>query len=188
MFCPVHALAAALKQLMHKFWVAIHIWQVHVPPQIWPCMRHVSSINASSWVDSCKLLCTLQVVDIEIPELELVRVAQMVSIGCEIAQACKGAYSNPKTRQQMNFDTRITLASTSRFLATDFLQVRTPKWLIELLKNCKAAKLHDNMILVWQRTSLVTQHRCWDQQHIIWLPEENPKQSYQVGSLSKMQA
>ena len=58
-----------------------------------------------------------------IPELELVRVAQMISIGCEIAQACKSASADPNTRRQMNLETRVTLASTSRFLATDFLQV-----------------------------------------------------------------
>ena len=61
--------------------------------------------------------------DVEIPELELVRVAQMVSIGCEIAQACKKAYADPITRSQMNAETRVTLASTTRFCATDFLQV-----------------------------------------------------------------
>ena len=59
----------------------------------------------------------------EIPELELVRVAQMVSIGCEIAQACKKAYANPLKKRQMNLETRVTLASTTRFSATDFLQV-----------------------------------------------------------------
>jgi len=66
------------------------------------------------------------VVDVEIPELELVRVAQMISIGCEIAEACKAAYSQQPTRRKMNLDSRVTLASTARFLATDFLQARSP--------------------------------------------------------------
>lgn len=64
--------------------------------------------------------------DVEIPELELVRVAQMISIGCEIAEACKPAYAHQPTRRRMNLDSRVTLASTSRFLATDFLQVGSP--------------------------------------------------------------
>lgn len=61
-------------------------------------------------------------VAVEIPELELVRAAQMVAIGCEIAQACKPAYLDARKRRQMNLETRVTLASTTRFLATDWLQ------------------------------------------------------------------
>ena len=65
----------------------------------------------------------MQIVDVSIPELELVRVAQMASIGCEIAQACKRAYAHHPTRRKMNLESRVTLASATRFLATDFLQV-----------------------------------------------------------------
>lgn len=62
--------------------------------------------------------------DVTIPELELARVAQMAAVGCEIAQVCKSAYLDPRKRRQMNLETRMTLATATRFLATDFLQVR----------------------------------------------------------------
>ena len=81
----------------------------------------LDSLSVAACTTSCR--CFWQVVEVTIPELELVRVAQMVAIGCEIAQACKHAYADPRKRRQMNLETRVTLASTSRFLATDFLQV-----------------------------------------------------------------
>ena len=62
-------------------------------------------------------------VEVCIPELELVRVAQMVCIGCEIAQAHKQSWADPELRRQLNPDTRGTMANATRFLATDFLQV-----------------------------------------------------------------
>ena len=80
------------------------------------------SFDVSEVLRSTQCGCALQIADVTIPELEMVKVAQMVSIGCEIAQACKAAYSNPCTRRQMNLETRFTLASTTRFLTTDFIQ------------------------------------------------------------------
>lgn len=65
----------------------------------------------------------MQVIDIEIPELESIRAAQMASVGCEIAQACKPAYSDMRKRRQMNLDSRLTLANAFSFTATDYLQV-----------------------------------------------------------------
>lgn len=70
------------------------------------------------------LLVFVKVVDVEIQDLEAIRVAQMASVGCEIAQACKIAYSSSSKRKQMNLETRFVLANAYNFTATDFIQVK----------------------------------------------------------------
>ena len=74
-----------------------------------------------------------QVVPICIPELEAVRVAQILTIAAELAQAYKWALAKPGLRRQLNADTRISLAAAMRFSATDFLQVRAGKRELELI-------------------------------------------------------
>lgn len=69
------------------------------------------------------LACRLQVVPICIPELEAVRVAQVLTIAAELGQAYKWALAEPALRAQLAPDTRISLATALRFTASDFLQV-----------------------------------------------------------------
>jgi hypothetical protein len=68
----------------------------------------------------------LQIVDVCIPELEYVRVAQILTIGCEIAEAYKHALATPELRRQFTLETRMSLGAAERFTATDYLQV----WLV----------------------------------------------------------
>jgi hypothetical protein len=65
----------------------------------------------------------LQIVDVCIPELEYVRVAQILTIGCEIAEAYKHALATPELRRQFTLETRMSLGAAERFTATDYLQV-----------------------------------------------------------------
>ncbi len=61
-----------------------------------------------------------------IPELELTRVAQLVTIGAELRQAHAGALRGAALRRRLQPDTRVTLACAARFTATDLLQARFP--------------------------------------------------------------
>lgn len=63
-----------------------------------------------------------QIVTISIPELELVRCAQIVTIAAELAQAYSPALSNPTLRTALAPETRVSLAMASRLTATDFIQ------------------------------------------------------------------
>lgn len=57
------------------------------------------------------------------PDLELVRVAQILTISSEMCQAYKFAMADSKLRSQFNLETRVSLAAAARFTATDYLQV-----------------------------------------------------------------
>lgn len=65
-----------------------------------------------------------QVTPVCVPELEQVRVAQILTISAELAQAYKWALADPDLRSQLNLETRVSLAAASRFTATDYLQAR----------------------------------------------------------------
>jgi hypothetical protein len=67
--------------------------------------------------------CRAQVVPVCVPELEQVRVAQVLTIAAELAQAYKWALADPKVRRELNLETRVSLAAAARFTATDYLQV-----------------------------------------------------------------
>ena len=60
------------------------------------------------------------------PELELVRVAQILTISSELCQAYKFAAANSSLRKQFNLETRVSLAAAAQFTATDYLQVSHP--------------------------------------------------------------
>lgn len=64
-----------------------------------------------------------EVVNICIPELEFVRVSQILTIGCELAEAYKQALSTPGLRRQFTLETRMSMMAAERFTATDYLQV-----------------------------------------------------------------
>lgn len=64
----------------------------------------------------------MQLVPVCIPELELTRVAQLVTIGAELRQAHHRALLTPALRRCLQPDTRVTLACAARFSATDLLQ------------------------------------------------------------------
>ena len=64
-----------------------------------------------------------QVVPICVPDLELVRVAQILTISSELCQAYKFAVADARLRKQFNLETRVSLAAAARFTATDYLQV-----------------------------------------------------------------
>ena len=64
-----------------------------------------------------------QVVPICVPDLELVRVAQILTISSEMCQAYKFAMADSRLRKQFNLETRVSLAAAARFTATDYLQV-----------------------------------------------------------------
>lgn len=57
------------------------------------------------------------------PELELVRVAQILTISSELCQAYKWAMADPELQAQFNIETRISLTAAALFSATDYLQV-----------------------------------------------------------------
>ena len=59
-----------------------------------------------------------QVVSVALPELEKARVAQLLTIGAELAAAY------PSNRAALNCDTQITLAVADDFTAGDLLEVR----------------------------------------------------------------
>lgn len=64
----------------------------------------------------------LQVVPVCVPELELTRVSQLLTIGAELRQAHLAALLDPARRRRLQPDTRVTLACAARFSATDLLQ------------------------------------------------------------------
>ncbi len=66
-----------------------------------------------------------QVVPICVPELEQVRVAQILTISSEIAQAYKWATADRALKRQLNRETRFSLMAAARFSATDYLQARS---------------------------------------------------------------
>lgn len=66
----------------------------------------------------------MQVVSICVPELEQVRVAQILTISSELAQAYKWAMAVPATKRALNRETRFSLLAAARFSATDYLQAR----------------------------------------------------------------
>ena len=70
-----------------------------------------------------RLFLIEQVVPICVPELELVRVAQILTISSELCQAYKFAAANSSLRKQFNLETRVSLAAAAQFTATDYLQV-----------------------------------------------------------------
>lgn len=59
------------------------------------------------------------------PDLEQVRVAQILTISSEIAQAYKWATADPNLKRQLNRETRFSLMAAARFSATDYLQARS---------------------------------------------------------------
>ena len=63
-----------------------------------------------------------QVVPVCVPELELTRVSQLLTIGAELRQAHLAALVDPARRRRLQPDTRVTLACAARFSATDLLQ------------------------------------------------------------------
>ena len=64
-----------------------------------------------------------QVVPITFPDLEMARVAQLVTVGAELAQVYKRFLANRHLQHFLGPDTRTTLRVASCFTATDFLQV-----------------------------------------------------------------
>ena len=64
----------------------------------------------------------MQVTYISIPGLEAARLAQLLTIGAELASAYKGSLAEHCT--QLNCDTQITLALAGAFSAIDLLEVR----------------------------------------------------------------
>jgi hypothetical protein len=66
------------------------------------------------------------VVPICVPELEQVRVAQILTISSEMAQAYKWAMADPELRRLFNTETRLSLTVAAKFSATDYLQVGRP--------------------------------------------------------------
>ena len=62
-------------------------------------------------------------VDIAIPELEAARVAQLLTIGAELAAAYQEPMRQPHLRKQLACDTQIALSLAASFTATDLLQV-----------------------------------------------------------------
>ena len=67
-----------------------------------------------------------QVVPVCVPELELTRVSQLLTIGAELRQAHHAALRDPARRRRLQPDTRVTLACAARFSATDLLQACLP--------------------------------------------------------------
>eukprot|EP00884_Botryococcus_braunii_P016489 jgi/Botrbrau1/3523/Bobra.341_2s0050.1 len=65
-----------------------------------------------------------EIEDICIPELEYVRVSQILTIGCELAEAYKHALSTPSLRHQFTLETRMSMGVSERFTATDYLQAQ----------------------------------------------------------------
>ncbi|KAK9841850.1 hypothetical protein WJX81_007196 [Elliptochloris bilobata] len=65
-----------------------------------------------------------EVVPVCMPELELTRVSQLLTIGAELRQAHLGALLSPALRRRLQPDTRVTLACAARFSATDLLQAQ----------------------------------------------------------------
>lgn len=59
-----------------------------------------------------------------VPELEQVRVAQILTISSELAQAYKWATADPALKRALNRETRFSLMAAARFSATDYLQAR----------------------------------------------------------------
>ena len=57
-----------------------------------------------------------------LPELELVRCAQVVTIAAELAQAWKWALADGRARRRLSPETRVSLAQAARLSATDYLQ------------------------------------------------------------------
>ena len=68
----------------------------------------------------------MQVQSIEIPDLEVARVAQLVSVGAELAQVYKHFLARKKMQRYLGNDTHAALLVASAFTATDFLQVTSP--------------------------------------------------------------
>ncbi|CAL8466609.1 g6145 [Coccomyxa elongata] len=65
-----------------------------------------------------------EVVPICVPDLEQVRVAQILTISSEIAQAYKWATADRALKRQLNRETRFSLMAAARFSATDYLQAQ----------------------------------------------------------------
>ena len=61
-------------------------------------------------------------VDVCLPELELVRCAQVVTIAAELAQAYKPALATAAGRRRFAPETRVSLAQAGRLSATDYIQ------------------------------------------------------------------
>lgn len=96
----------------------------NVSPQMWQRYTSCKSVLVCLRMlqeTECALLA--QVVPICVPDLELVRVAQILTISSEMCQAYKFAMANSKLRKQFNMETRVSLAAAARFTATDYLQV-----------------------------------------------------------------
>ena len=87
------------------------------------CCFSCQSVSASVSLQGSEHEVPVQVVPICVPDLELVRVAQILTISCEMCQAYKFAMANSKLRKQFNLETRVSLAAAARFTATDYLQV-----------------------------------------------------------------
>lgn len=63
-----------------------------------------------------------QLVAITLPELELVRCAQIVTIAAELASAYAPALAHAPTRRRLAPETRVSLATAARLTAPDFIQ------------------------------------------------------------------
>ena len=70
------------------------------------------------------------------PELELVRVAQILTISSELCQAYKFAAASSSLRKQFNLETRVSLAAAAQFTATDYLQVSLIQPVLSPLNTC----------------------------------------------------
>lgn len=95
---------------------------VHVPKAANVCgvgadRRHKADKHKAA--NACR---TAQVVPVCVPELELTRVSQLLTIGAELRQAHRAALLDPARRRRLQPDTRVTLACAARFSATDLLQ------------------------------------------------------------------
>lgn len=64
-----------------------------------------------------------QIVEIDVPGLEMTRVAQQVAIGAELAAAYSRFISKRNRHHYLAPDTLATLLVSSQFTATDFIQV-----------------------------------------------------------------
>ena len=81
------------------------------------------------------------------PELELVRVAQILTISSELCQAYKFAAANRSLRKQFNLETRVSLAAAAQFTATDYLQVCRIQSVLSSINCCMLDGLSTDSVL-----------------------------------------
>ena len=68
----------------------------------------------------------MQIVDISIPELELIRNAHLATFGGESCNALKHLLA--KSRRKLSLETRATLRASEAFTAAEYVQAQQVRW------------------------------------------------------------